>query len=111
MTNAEISKLLNQVAAAYAIKDEKKYRFQILAYEKVAENIKHSTTELKDLYKDNKLTNIPGVGPSLQNHLAELFKTGKVTRFEEILKDIPEAVFPLLEVPRFGPKKAYRLTS
>lgn len=111
MTNAEISKLLNNIAAAYSIQDEKKFRFQIIAYEKAAESIENSPTELKDLAKTGKLSGIPGVGPTIQGRLEELFQTGKVAHFEEVLKDIPPAVFPLLDIPSFGPKKAYRLTT
>ncbi len=111
MTNNEISKLLKNVAAAYSIKDEKKYRFQLLAYEKAAESIENLPTELNDLYKENKLKGIPGVGPTIQSRLEELFQTGKVSHFEEVMKDIPQAVFPLLDIPSFGPKKAYRLVT
>jgi len=111
MSNNEISKLLKNIAAAYSIKDEKKYRFQIIAYENAAESIKNLPTELKDLYKENKLKGISGVGPTMQSHLEELFQTGKVKHFDDVLKDIPSAIFPLLEIPGFGPKKAYRLVS
>jgi DNA polymerase (family 10) len=111
VTNSEVSKLLRDVAAAYSIKDEKKYRFQIIAYQKTADSIENSHTELKQLYKEDKLNTMPGVGPSIQAHLEELFKTGKVKHFESILGAIPEAVFPLLDVPSFGPKKAYRLVT
>ncbi|HSX09725.1 MAG TPA: DNA polymerase/3'-5' exonuclease PolX [Candidatus Saccharimonadales bacterium] len=109
MTNKEVSKLLTNVAAAYSIKDEKKFRFQILAYEKAAESIKNLPTELQDLYKEDKLKGIPGVGPTIQSRLEELFKTGKVAHFEDVMKDIPLSFFPLLDIPSFGPKKAYRL--
>lgn len=111
MTNSEVSHLLRNVAAAYSIKDEKKYRFQIIAYEKAADSIENSPTELRELYKEGKLEKVPGVGPSIQASLEELLKTGKVKHFETIMKDIPEAVFPLLDVPTFGPKKAYRLVT
>jgi DNA polymerase (family 10) len=111
VTNREVSKLLRNVAAAYSIKDEKKHRFQIIAYEKAADSIENSPTELRELYKEEKLDAIPGVGPSIQASLEELLKTGKVKHFETILEDIPEAVFPLLDVPTFGPKKAYRLVT
>ena len=111
MTNQEIVKLLKNVAAAYTIKDEKKYRFQIIAYQKAADAIEHSPTEVKELYAEGKLATLPGIGPSIQTHLAELFATGKVKHFSEVLKDIPGAVFPLLDVPSFGPKKAYRLVT
>jgi DNA polymerase (family 10) len=111
MTNQEITTLFRHVAAAYSIKDEKKYRFQIIAYQKAADTIEHLATELHELYKEDKLTGLPGVGPSIQAHLEELFKTGKVARFEEVFADIPPAVFPLLDVPSFGPKKAHKLVS
>ncbi|GHO85198.1 hypothetical protein [Dictyobacter formicarum] len=111
MTNPEISKLLRDVAAAYAIKDEKKFRFQIIAYQKAADSIDYTSIELRDLYRENKLASLPGVGASIRSHIEELFKTGKVEHFQEVLKDIPASVFPLLEIPSFGPKKAYRLVS
>ncbi|MEN9407391.1 MAG: hypothetical protein RLZZ455_607 [Candidatus Parcubacteria bacterium] len=111
MTNKEISHLLRTVAAAYTIKNEKKYYFQIVAYQKAADAIENTTTEAKDLFKENRLQELPGVGQSIQKHLAELFETGKVSHFSDVLKDVPRAMFPLLDIPSFGPKKAYKLVS
>lgn len=111
MTNAEIAKLLDHVAAAYSIEDEKKYRFQILAYKKAAEAIEHTSTEIRELIKEGTIESLPGVGPSIRAHLQELLKTGKVKHFEQVLSKIPPSVYPLIDVPGFGPKKAYRLVS
>ncbi len=111
MTNAQIAKLLRNVAASYAIKNEAKYRFQIIAYQRAADAIQSSTAEVKDLIKEDKLEGLPGVGPSIRAHLEELIKTGEVKHFEAIMKEVPNAVFPLLDVPTFGPKKAYKLVS
>ncbi len=111
MTNHQISKLLRNIAAAYSIKDEKKYRFQIIAYQNAADSIEHSTAELNDLFKADKLDALPGVGSIIKSYLKELFVRKKVKHFEEILRGIPKAVFPLLDVPGFGPKKAYKLVS
>jgi DNA polymerase (family 10) len=111
MSNQDIAKILRNVAASYAIKDEAKYRFQLLAYLKAAEAVEDSSTEIKDLWKEERLTTLAGVGPSIRSHLEELFKTGRVKRFDEVLEGISEAVFPLLDIPSFGPKKAYRLVS
>jgi len=110
MTNSEIAKLLRNVAASYTIKDENKFRFQMIAYQKASDAIQNSTTELIDLFKEKKLSLLPGIGPSISSHLEELFKTGKVKHFEWVMKGIPKGVFPLLEVPTIGPKKAYKLT-
>ena len=111
MTNQEIIRLLRTIAASYSIKDEKKYRFQIIAYQKAADAIESTTTEVKDLFKEDKLDTIPGVGPSIKSHLEELMKTGKVEHFEAILSEMPKAMFPLLDIPSFGPKKAFKLVT
>lgn len=109
MSNAEIVKLFRNVAAAYSIKDEKKFHFQIIAYQKAADTVANLTSEIGDFYRDNKLETLPGIGTTIRSHIEELFKTGKVKHFEWALSNIPEAVFPLLDIPSFGPKKAYKL--
>lgn len=109
MNNKEISLLLRKVAAAYALLNEN--RFKIVAYENAASSIEHLTEEATGLWKQGKLDLIPGVGKSLASHLDELFSKGKVQHFEAVLNKIPASVFPLLEIPGFGPKKAYNLVN
>mgnify|MGYP001611911067 CR=1 FL=1 len=109
LTNSSIARLLQNVANAYRIKDEKKFRFQIMAYQKAADTISSSTIELKDLYDDHRLESIDGVGPTIAQHITELFEKGKVAHFEEVFKGIPDSVFTLMEIPTFGPKKSFRL--
>lgn len=109
MANSQIAKLLRNISASYTIKGETKFRFQIIAYQKAADAIENSSTEVSDLLKENKLDTLPGIGPTIKSHLEELFKTGKVKHFEWVLKGVPEAIFPLLDVPTFGPKKAHKL--
>lgn len=111
MTNKEIARILRNVAAAYIIKDDKKFRFQIIAYQKAADIIDHSVNEMYDLFKENKLDTLPGIGPSIKSHLEELFTHGKVKHFEEVLSGVPQSVFALMEVPGLGPKRAFKLVS
>lgn len=108
-TNEQVADLLRKVAASYSIQNDKKYRFQILAYNKAADSIETNTTEIKDLLQDNNLDMLPGVGASIKGHILELFKNGKVSHFETVLNKISPAVFPLLDIPTFGPKKAFKL--
>lgn len=110
MTNHEIAKLLRDVAASYIIKNEAKFRFQLLAYQNAADVIENLPTQIIDLQKEGKLDQIPGVGPTIQGRLEELLKNGKVAHFDEVMSGIPPAVFKLMEVPSIGPKKAYRLS-
>ena len=107
MTNIEIAKLLRKVAAAYTVLNES--RFRILAYENAATSIEHSTSEVKDLWDDRKLEAIPGLGPSIISHLEELFTKGRVAYWEQVFKKVPQAIFPLLDIPGIGPKTANKL--
>ncbi len=108
LTNNQAAELLRDVAAAYQFKDQNKYKFQIIAYQRAAEAIEHATSELKDLWDDNKLDDIPGVGPSIAQHLDEIFKTGKSKHFEEVMSGIPPKAFKLMELPGIGIKTAMK---
>lgn len=110
-SNQEIAQLLRKVAAAYEIKGGDKKRFKIIAYQRAADAIEHATSEVKDLWDEGRLATLPGVGKSIAQHLDELFRTGKVRHFNLVMKGLPEAMFPLIEIPGFGPKTAYRLVT
>lgn len=106
-SNAKVAKLLREIATAYTIKKDSP--FKIKAYESAADGIEHLTSEIKDLWQNNQLDEIPGIGESLKEHLDELFKTGKVKHWESVKKGIPEAVFDFLDIPSVGPQTALRL--
>jgi len=106
-SNKEIAKLFRSISAAYTVKGND--YFKIIAYDKAADSIEHATSELKDLWDDGKLDTVSGFGKSIQSHLDELFRTGKVKHFQEIKKDLPEGMFELLDIGGMGPKSAYKL--
>lgn len=107
MDNLELAKLLRKIAAAYTILGEN--RFKIIAYENAATGVEHATSEIKDLWEEGKLGEVPGLGAAISGHLEELFRTGKSKHFASVLKKINPAVFPLLDVPGLGPKKSFNL--
>jgi len=109
MNNREIAELFRNVAAAFSIKNEKKFYFQIVAYKNAAGTIESLTSQLEDLHKENRLQTVPGIGEIIRSRIEELLKKGSVSHFETVLKDIPKSVFALIHVPSIGPKKAYKL--
>ena len=109
MTNHEVARLLRNIAAAYILQNEN--RFKIIAYQNAADSIEHLSANIEDLGRSGKLKNIPGIGSSIASHLDELFTTGKSRHFESVLKQIAPAVFPLLDLPGFGAKKAAKLVT
>lgn len=108
--NLEIAKLLKSVAASYKFKGEDLYKFKIIAYERASDAVEHASSELKDLWDEGKLEEIPGIGKSIAGHLSELFKTGRSLHFEEIMRGLPAQMFDLMVVPGIGVKSAFKLT-
>ncbi len=106
-SNKQIAKLLREISAAYEAKGEN--RFKVIAYDNAATSAEHATRELKDLWEDSQLDTIPGLGESIQKHLDELFRTGKVEHFEALKKSLPQGMFALLDIGGLGPKSAYKL--
>src|SRR3989339_1941045 len=108
MTNLEIAKLFRAVAAALSL-TKGDNRFRVIAYERAADAVEHSSSEIKDLWDNQELDTLTGIGSNIASHLDELFKTGKVRHFDQILKPFPPALFELLEIPGIGPKNALKL--
>lgn len=100
---------MRSVSAAYQIRGEDQFR--IIAYLRAAESIDRSNIELKDIWEKGRLVDVPGIGASLASHLDELFNTGKVKHFAQVMKGLPEAMFELINIPGIGAKTAHKLTS
>jgi len=108
MNNNEIARLLRAIAGAYELSGENLFR--IRAYDNAADSIEHSNREVKDLWEEGKLNDLPGIGTNIASHISELFQKGKVAHFKKVMKPFPEAMFELIGIPGIGPKRAYRLT-
>jgi len=106
-TNKEIARILREIAAVYEVRGES--RFRVAAYDKAADSIEHSSVEVKDLWDEGRLDEIPGVGKSIASYLDEYFQTGKVKHFEDLKKGMPPGMFSLLGIPGVGPKSAYKM--
>ncbi len=110
INNLEIAELLRSVAAAYKLKGQNENRFRIIAYERAADAVEHASSELKDLWDEGKIDDVPGIGTSISEHLDELFRKGRSKHFEDVMKGLPPAMFEMMKVPGIGAKTAYKLT-
>lgn len=109
MSNLQIAELLKNVAAAYQLKDEKNNFFKISAYQRAADAVEHATSELNDLWDEGRVEDVPGIGPSIAKHLDELFRMGKSSHFEEVMRGYSPKIFELMKVPGVGPKTALKM--
>ena len=104
MKNLEISAIFSEIANILEIKGDNPFR--IRAYQKAAQNIQGLTDDIEVFFKDNKLTDIPGIGKDLADKIKEYIQTGKIKAYEDLKKKVPSGLLDLLNIPSVGPKTA-----
>ena len=90
-TNKEVVHGLKEALAAMEIKGSN--LFKIRAYQNAIMSIESITNSVYDLWQNNQLDQIMGMGVSLKGHITELFTTGKVDEFTALKKDLPAGMF------------------
>jgi DNA polymerase (family 10) len=78
--------------------------FKINAYRKAARTIKDLNENIELLWKANQLNTIPGVGAGLSKKIDEYLKTGKMTKYEDVVNSVPAGLMKLLNIQSLGPK-------
>ncbi len=102
MKNREIADLLDRIADALEIKGES--GFKVVAYRKAARVLLDMTEDIENVAREGRLETIPGIGSGLAGKIREYVETGKMTKYGEVLKDVPEGLLGLLEIQGLGGK-------
>ena len=76
MKNRDVSDLLTRMGLLLEIKDEN--IFKVKAYYKAAENIDALAEDIEDIRRENRLSQIPGIGKTLEEKIIEYLDTGKI---------------------------------
>lgn len=83
--------------------------FKIRAYQNAIASIESITNSVYDLWQNNQLDQIMGMGVSLKSHINELFTKGEVQEFKALKKGLPAGMFPLVGIRGVGAKTAFKL--
>lgn len=110
MDNKQIARILRETASLLQIDGAIIGRYR--SYEKAAELIDSLPESVEQLVKTpEKLTELPGIGDRMVEHLAEIVKTGDYALRKKLLKKYPETILEVLDLQSLGPKKAAFLWS
>src|SRR5215210_188643 len=108
MDNAAIARTLEEVADLLEIQNANPFR--IRAYRNAVRTIQTQTTPLARLLGEGRpLTNLPGIGKEMANHIKEMVETGTLGYRDELLGEMPRSLIELMRLPSVGPKKAKKL--
>ena len=86
--------------------------FRLRSYRNAAEAIETWPTPMQKIAAEDGiagLQSVPGVGKAIAGKILELLDRGTFDAWERIIKETPEGVLDLLDIPGIGPKTAAML--
>jgi DNA polymerase (family 10) len=109
LKNREIAELFYNAAD---ILEYQQVEWKPRAYRKVAEMIENFGEDIEKFYErrgKDGLIEIPGVGISIADHIAEYLETGKVEKFKKLKGKAPSGTSELMEIWGLGAKRLKKL--
>lgn len=103
--NAEATEIFRTIADFLDLLGEK---FKPEAYRRAARSIESLTEDLGAVSDRHELRSIPGVGEAIAEKIEEYLRTGSVSYYERLKREIPAGLVELMRLPGLGPKTARR---
>ncbi|MET0200937.1 MAG: helix-hairpin-helix domain-containing protein, partial [Gaiellaceae bacterium] len=107
MNNAQIAAAFEELADLYELDGAVQYR--VLAYRTAAKAVRESSVSVMQMVRDGKVTEIPGIGKTLESKLVALDETGEIPQSVKLREKFPPGLIAITHLPGFGPKRARRL--
>ncbi len=100
--NKEIASIFEKMADMLEFLGDNPYR--ISTYRRVANILSELGVDVEELVKTGKIHQVPGIGESSIEKIVEYLRTGKISKYEELKRKVPEDLLELMNVPSIGPK-------
>jgi DNA polymerase (family 10) len=105
--NATIAALFDELADLYELDGAVVHR--VLAYRNAAKSVREAPHSVAAMTRDGKVTELPGIGRTLQEKIEALLETGTIPAVEKLRARIPPGLVDLTRLPGLGPKRARKL--
>jgi DNA polymerase (family X) len=104
VTNRQIADVFDMVADMLQLKGEIIHR--VLSYRRAAESVRELPRDINVVAAEGKLTEMPGIGKTLEEKIIELIETGELEFYNRLAAEIPPGVVDIMRINGVGPKKA-----
>src|SRR4051794_32316541 len=94
--NCAVADLLEEIGDLLEIKGEQ--HFRVNAYRKAARQIESLQEHIDQMFREQRLRKIPGVGDALEKKIIEFLATGELQYIERLRAQIPSSLVTLLDV-------------
>jgi DNA polymerase (family 10) len=107
VTNAQIAAHLDELGDLYELDGAVQYR--VIAYRTAARTVREASVSVEQLVRDGRVTELPGIGKTLEEKLQVLIDTGDTKQAAKLRAQFPSGLIAMMHLPGFGPKRARRL--
>jgi DNA polymerase (family 10) len=105
--NSEIADTLSALGTLYEIDGAD--RFRVLAYKEAAKAARSAPVSLEQMAKDGRLTEIDGIGKTLETKIVDLVETGEIPALVKLHAKYPPTLVEVTRLPGLGAKTVRRL--
>ncbi|MEA2270983.1 MAG: polymerase, partial [Solirubrobacteraceae bacterium] len=105
--NATIAALFDELADLYELDGAVVHR--VLAYRNAAKTVREAPRSVAALAREGKVTELPGIGRTLEDKITALIETGTIPAAEKLRAKFPVGLVDMTRLPGLGPKRARKL--
>src|SRR5688500_12920813 len=107
MRNAELALHFDELADLYELDGAIVHR--VLAYRNAAKAIREAGASVADMTQAGTVTELPGIGKTIEEKLKTLLDTGSIPSAEKLKAKYPPGLVEITRLPGLGPKRARKL--
>src|SRR3954469_23242390 len=105
--NATIAALFDELADLYELDGAIVHR--VVAYRTAAKAVRESPVSIAALTREGRVTEVPGIGKTLEEKIQSLLDTGTIPASEKLRAKFPAGLVDMTRLPGLGPKRARKL--
>jgi len=105
--NATFVRIFNEIAAIMELKGESP--FKVRAYRTAAATFGNLAEDLKQVWREGRVDELPGVGKAITDKVNELMTTGRLRFYDRLVNEVPPSLIAIVDIPRVGAKTAMLL--
>ncbi|ADB54239.1 DNA polymerase/3'-5' exonuclease PolX [Conexibacter woesei] len=106
-TNSEIAAAFDELGDLYELDGAIIHR--VVAYRNAAKVVRDASVSVAALTRDGRVTELPGIGATLETKLVALVETGDIPQAARLRAKFPAGLLEMTRLPGLGPKRARRL--
>src|SRR6516225_8155985 len=107
MDKQQVATIIDEIGTLLELQGENPFRCN--AYHTAARAVEQLEEDLGTVVRENRLTDVAGIGATLRDKISTLVNTGALPFYEDLKSKTPPGLLQMLRIQGVGPKKVKAL--